>query len=53
MGRFVRQDPIGLFGGVNNYQYAPNPVGWVGAMTMSGRVTLLERGIHRTGAELP
>ena len=28
-GRFVSQDPIGLLGGVNNYQYAPNPVGWV------------------------
>ena len=29
IGQFTTQDPIGLLGGVNNYQYAPNPVGWV------------------------
>jgi len=29
VGQFTTQDPIGLLGGVNNYQYAPNPVGWV------------------------
>jgi len=28
-GQFISQDPIGLLGGVNNYQYAPNPVGWI------------------------
>jgi RHS repeat-associated protein len=28
-GQFITQDPIGLLGGVNNYRYAPNPVGWV------------------------
>ncbi|MVF14985.1 hypothetical protein FT643_22945, partial [Ketobacter sp. MCCC 1A13808] len=28
-GQFTQQDPIGLLGGVNNYQYAANPVGWV------------------------
>ena len=29
LGRFISQDPIGLFGGINLYQYAPNPVEWV------------------------
>ncbi|MCX2803319.1 RHS domain-containing protein, partial [Microbulbifer thermotolerans] len=29
VGAFTQQDPIGLLGGVNNYQYVPNPVGWV------------------------
>ena len=29
LGRFTTQDPISLAGGVNLYQYAPNPVGWV------------------------
>jgi len=28
-GQFVTQDPIGLLGGTNNYQYVPNPTGWV------------------------
>nr|WP_240754569.1 RHS repeat-associated core domain-containing protein [Lampropedia aestuarii] len=28
-GRFVSQDPIGLFGGDNLYQFAPNPTEWV------------------------
>ena len=28
-GRFIHQDPIGLAGGINHYQYAPNPVNWI------------------------
>ncbi|SAK59720.1 YD repeat-containing protein [Caballeronia temeraria] len=28
-GRFISPDPIGLAGGVNLYQYAPNPVQWI------------------------
>lgn len=34
-GQFITQDPIGLLGGVNNYQYAPNPVGWVDPFGLS------------------
>ena len=29
IGRFTTPDPIGLAGGLNLYQYAPNPFGWV------------------------
>lgn len=29
IGRFITQDPIGLYGGNNAYLYAPNPIGWV------------------------
>lgn len=29
VGRFTTPDPIGLAGGLNLYQYAPNPIGWV------------------------
>ena len=28
-GRFISHDPIGLLGGDNQFQYAPNPVEWV------------------------
>ncbi len=34
-GRFISQDPIGLLGGVNNYQYVPNPTGWVDPLGLS------------------
>jgi len=34
-GRFVSQDPIGLAGGVNLYQYAPNPLSWVDPLGLS------------------
>ncbi|SBS38243.1 Putative deoxyribonuclease RhsC [Marinomonas spartinae] len=30
--RFIHQDPIGIVGGINHYQYAPNPVNWVDPM---------------------
>ncbi|HIE6170487.1 TPA: RHS repeat-associated core domain-containing protein, partial [Proteus mirabilis] len=29
IGRFIMPDPIGLLGGINLYQYAPNPLGWI------------------------
>jgi RHS repeat-associated protein len=29
VGRFTTPDPIGLDGGVNFYQYAPNPISWI------------------------
>ncbi|NHB59598.1 RHS protein, partial [Acinetobacter sp. 194] len=28
-GRFISHDPIGLLGGDNHFQYAPNPVEWI------------------------
>ncbi|WP_448126372.1 RHS repeat-associated core domain-containing protein [Pseudomonas veronii] len=29
IGRFTTPDPIGLAGGLNLYQYAPNPLSWI------------------------
>jgi RHS repeat-associated protein len=34
-GRFVTQDPIGLAGGVNVYQYTQNPVLWIDALGLT------------------
>jgi RHS repeat-associated protein len=34
-GRFVSHDPIGLAGGVNLYQYAPNPLSWIDPLGLS------------------
>ena len=34
-GRFVNQDPIGLLGGNNLYQFAPNAQGWVDWLGLS------------------
>ena len=36
-GRFTQQDPIGLAGGLNLYQYAPNALGWVDPWGLSCR----------------
>ncbi|WP_308415612.1 RHS repeat-associated core domain-containing protein, partial [Pectobacterium versatile] len=36
IGRFTTQDPIGLAGGINLYQYAPNPIRWVDPLGLSG-----------------
>ena len=36
VGRFIVQDPIGLNGGWNLYQYAPNPLSWIDPWGLSG-----------------
>ena len=35
-GRFVSHDPIGLLGGDNHFQYAPNPVLWIDLLGLKG-----------------
>lgn len=35
VGRFVSQDPIGLLGGSNLFQYAPNPADWIDPLGLS------------------
>jgi RHS repeat-associated protein len=35
VGRFIQQDSIGLAGGENGYQYAPNSAAWVDALGLS------------------
>ena len=35
LGMFVSRDPIGLMGGSNVFQYAPNPTGWIDPFGLS------------------
>ncbi|MCX2784665.1 RHS repeat-associated core domain-containing protein, partial [Microbulbifer thermotolerans] len=35
VGAFTQQDPAGLFGGVNNYIYVPNPLSWIDPVGLS------------------
>ncbi|MNV47811.1 putative deoxyribonuclease RhsC [compost metagenome] len=39
VGRFISQDPIGFTGGLNLYQYAPNPTGWVDPLGLTPKST--------------
>lgn len=34
-GRYITADPIGLLGGMNAYQYAPNPARWIDPLGLS------------------
>ena len=45
--RFTQQDPIGLLGGINNYQYAPNPITWIDPLGLSCK----EFGIYSTAID--
>ncbi|WP_405130286.1 RHS repeat domain-containing protein [Pseudomonas urmiensis] len=38
VGRFVSADPIGYAGGLNLYQYAPNPVEWVDPLGLAKKL---------------
>jgi RHS repeat-associated protein len=50
--RFIHQDPIGLVGGINHYQYAPNPVNWVDPFGLSCKEGIAHI-YHYQGAESP
>nr|WP_057292343.1 RHS repeat-associated core domain-containing protein [Noviherbaspirillum sp. Root189] len=49
-GRFVSQDPIGLQGGNNLYQYAPNPSGWIDPLGLTFE-ELVSGAVSRTGTK--
>ncbi|ODC03035.1 hypothetical protein BFW38_05215 [Terasakiispira papahanaumokuakeensis] len=51
IGRFTTQDPIGLMGGENLYQYAPNPTGWIDPLGLSKQCC--GGGAATTGAKSP
>ena len=46
-GRFVNQDPIGLWGGENLYSFAPNANVWVDPLGLSVQSESAQRGIDK------
>lgn len=46
-GQFIHQDPIGLSGGMNRYQYAPNPVMWVDPLGLCSGVFRSADGLRQ------
>ena len=50
-GRFVNQDPIGLWGGENLYSFAPNAQGWVDWLGLHSDPDLLNR-INKVAAAM-
>ncbi|WP_323639797.1 RHS repeat-associated core domain-containing protein [Pectobacterium polonicum] len=48
VGRFTTQDPIGLAGGDNLYQYAPNPISWIDPLGLAKCSTDKTRVRHYT-----
>ena len=51
VGRFIHQDPIGLLGGYNLYQYAPNPIGWVDVFGLAKKKNSQQLGQNATGCK--
>ncbi|MGY4661144.1 RHS repeat-associated protein [Pseudomonas chlororaphis] len=52
-GRFLTPDPIKLAGGLNNYQYVPNPTGWVDPLgLMSGKGNCLNAAPPLTQSQI-
>ncbi|MCR4456226.1 RHS repeat-associated core domain-containing protein [Pseudescherichia sp. L3] len=49
-GRFTQQDPIGLAGGLNLYQYAPNPLGWADPWGLKAKCAPTKANDHNQAA---
>ncbi len=52
VGAFTTPDPIGLAGGVNLHQYAPNPVSWIDPLGWNP-VCRMSQTPHETASSLP
>ncbi len=44
VGRYLTPDPVKLAGGINAYQYVPNPTGWVDPLGLSCKTTNCPEG---------
>ena len=57
VGMFTTRDPIGLLGGDNVFQYAPNPIGWVDPLGLAagtaGGLGKVATTVFRVGGGIP
>lgn len=51
--QFLTQDPVGLCGGVNFYQYAANPTSWVDPLGLTAGKPKCGSGGHFSGTDKP
>ncbi|MBS4078017.1 RHS repeat-associated core domain-containing protein [Pseudomonas rustica] len=49
LGRYLTPDPVKLAGGLNQYQYTPNPIGWVDPLGLNSNCP----PPNRPGCEVP
>ncbi|WP_183133248.1 RHS repeat-associated core domain-containing protein, partial [Pseudomonas syringae] len=52
IGRFTTQDPIGLAGGFNLYQYAPSPIGWIDPYGLCKSSSSGAKGVNKATHDL-
>ena len=45
-GMFTSRDPIGLMGGSNVFQYAPNPTGWIDPFGLTPTPSKYDVGLY-------
>ncbi|EIO0280571.1 RHS repeat-associated core domain-containing protein, partial [Salmonella enterica subsp. enterica serovar Senftenberg] len=51
IGKFISGDPIGLAGGINLYQYAPNPLSWLDPLGLKCG-SLKNKDLGKNGVEI-
>nr|WP_301286269.1 RHS repeat-associated core domain-containing protein [Serratia nevei] len=52
VGRFVSKDPIGYAGGLNVFQYVPNPTGWIDPLGLASCPCDCEKVLADAGLEV-
>ena len=51
IGRYLTPDPVKLAGGINAYQYVPNPTGWVDPLGLSANCP--PKGVRHKRCKIP
>ena len=51
-GRFVNQDPIGLLGGINLYQFSPNVQTWIDPLGLNAKLSEMAQSVHNLAGGL-